>query len=195
MQLTVEQLARGTKGTIANAFKYHQHLNDGMRRFGISTPRQVAAFLATLGIESAHLTTTEESLFYRDPARLAKIYKRAFGGDPAKALPYIKNSRKLSELLYQGYHGRGLIQLTWLKNYEAASAALGYDYVRTPEIVCQPLHAALTACWFWHKTGCNEAAEADDMEEVTRLVNGPAKMHLAERTTLYAMNTELLGVA
>ncbi len=195
MTLTVDEIAKGTGGTIINAFKFHQHLNDGMRNFGIATARQKAAFLATLGIESAHLTATEESLYYRDAARLAKIYKRAFGGDAAKALPYVKNSRKLSELLYNGYHGRGLIQLTWLKNYEAASAALGYDYVREPALVCQPRHAALTACWFWHNAKCNAPAEADDMEEVTLRVNGPALMHLPERQALFASNTEWLVAA
>lgn len=193
MTLTVEQLARGTNGSVANAFKFIQPLNDGMRRFNIATPRQIAAFLATLGIESAHLTAVEESLYYRDAGRLASIYKRAFFNDPAKAAPYVKNSHKLSELLYGGFHGRGLIQLTWLKNYEAAGAALGYDYVRTPEIVCEPFHAALTACRYWHNAGCNGPAEADDMEEVTERVNGPRKMHLAERTALYAANTEWLA--
>lgn len=195
MSLTVEQLAKGTGSTIISAFKFHQHLNDGMRRFEIKTPRQIAAFLATVGIESAHLTATEESLYYRDAARLADIYKRAFGGVPAKAEPYIKNSRKLSELLYEGYHGRGLIQLTWERNYAAATVALGYDYLHDPALVCQPRHAALTACWYWHNSGCNAPAEAGDMREVTELVNGPKLMHLKERTALYASNAEWLVAA
>lgn len=184
MTFTIEQLAAATSSPYGNAKVYHQHLLDGMTRFNIDSLHRQAAFLATVSVESAHLSAVEEGLYYRDAARLARIYPRAFK-DAKAAEPYTHNPKGLSELLYKGYSGRGLIQLTWRRNYERASEALGYDYVGNPSLVAEPKHAALTAAWYWHDAKCNDPADRGDMTEVTRRVNGPALMHLAERKAQY----------
>lgn len=181
---SVEQLASATSAPYGNAKTYHQPLLDGMTRFNIDSLQRQAAFLATVAVESAHLSAVEEGLYYKDPARLARIYPRAFK-NAAAAVPYARNPQGLSELLYKGYSGKGLIQLTWRRNYERASEALGFDYVGNPALVATPKHAALTAAWFWHDAKCNDPADKGDMTEVTRRVNGPALMHLAERKAQY----------
>lgn len=178
--MTVEQLAKATGATQANAQRFLKPLLAAMERFQINTPVRQAAFLATVSVESARLTTTEEGLYYRDAHRLARIYPRAFK-TPAEASKYVANPKGLGQLLYQGYWGRGLIQLTWKDNYKKAGDALGFDYVKNPDLVAQPAHAALTAAWYWQTNGCNEAADKEDMRAVTRLVNGPALMHLDDR--------------
>lgn len=178
--MNVEQLAAATGATIANAQRFLKPLLAAMERFQINTPVRRAAFLATVSVESARLTTTEEGLYYRDAHRLARIYPRAFK-TPAEASKYVANPKELGQLLYQGYWGRGLIQLTWKDNYKKAGDALGFDYVKNPDLVAQPVHAALTAAWYWQTNGCNEAADKEDMRAVTRLVNGPALMHLDDR--------------
>jgi len=127
------------------------------------------------------LTATEEGLYYSSAERLAGIFKRAFNGDVSAALPFTKNPKALSQKLYQGFHGRGLIQLTWEKNYRLCGDALGVDFVAHPELLSSPQYAALSAAWFWKTNGCNEAADKSDMDLVTKIVNGPAKLHLAER--------------
>lgn len=180
--MTPDQLARATEATPNNALKYHQPLIAAMERFSIVTPRQRAAFIGgTVAIESLHLAKVEEDLYYKDAARLANIYKRHFGGNAAKAEPYTRNSAALGKLLYQGFWGRGLIQLTWKENYEACGKALGFDYLGKPDLLKEPWHAAMSAAWFWDSKDCNEPAEAGNMVEVTRKVNGPALMHLKER--------------
>ena len=184
MTFTIEQLAAATSSPYGNAKVYHQHLLDGMARFNIDSLQRQAAFLATVSVESAHLSAVEEGLYYRDAARLARIYPRAFK-DAKAAEPYTHNPQGLSELLYKNYHGRGLLGLTWRRNYERASEALGYDYVGNPALVAEPKHAALTAAWYWHDAKCNDPADRGDMTEVTRRVNGPALMHLAERKAQY----------
>lgn len=182
--MTVEQLAKATGASLANAQRFHKPLLAAMEQFKINTPVRIAAFLATVSVESARLTVTEEDLYYRDAARLARIYPRAFK-TPVDASAYVANPKKLGQLLYQGYWGRGLIQLTWKTNYQKAATALGHEYVKTPELVASVAHAALTAAWYWQTNGCNEAADKEDMREVTRRVNGPALMHLAERTAQF----------
>lgn len=183
-KLTVDKVGRATGAAPANAARFTGPLKEAMQRFDITTPLRQAAFLATVGVESARLTATEEGLYYTDAARLARIYPRAFK-NALVAQPYTRNPKLLGDLLYRGYWGRGLIQLTWEKNYRAAGEALGFDYLQYPELVAGPPHAALTAGWYWAANGCNAAADKGDMREVTRLVNGPALMHMAERQELY----------
>lgn len=192
MRFTVEQLAAATSAPYGNAQTYHPHLEAAMCRFEIEGLLRQAAFFATLAVESVNLSKTEEDLYYKDAARLARIYPRAFK-DAAAALPYTRNSKGLGELLYKGYWGRGLSQLTWRRNYERAGEALGYDYVGNPALVATPKHAALTAAWYWHDAKCNESADKGDMTEVTGRVNGPALMHLAERKAQYDIALKALA--
>ena len=189
---SVEQLASATSAPYGNAKTYHQPLLDAMGRFDICSLQRQAAFLATVSVESARLSSPEESLYYKDPDRLARIYPRAFK-NAAAAVPYARNPQGLSELLYKNYHGRGLLGLTWRRNYERASEALGFDYVGNPALVATPKHAALTAAWFWHDAKCNDPADKGDMTEVTRRVNGPALMHLAERKAQYEIALKALA--
>jgi putative chitinase len=181
--MTLEQLMQATGASRFMCERYLEPLNAAMERFNISTPEQKAAFIATITIETGRLKWMEESLFYRNANRLANIFKRVFNGDPKAAEPYIENPLALSEKLYNGYHGRGMIQLTWEKNYKACSDALGVDFVAEPKLLRTPEYAALSAAWFWHENGCNDVA--DDMTKVTRIVNGPALMHLKERQQQY----------
>ena len=192
MTFTVEQLAAATSAPYGNAQTYHQPLLDAMGRFDICSLQRQAAFLATVSVESARLSSPEESLYYKDPDRLARIYPRAFK-NAAAAAPYARNPQGLSELLYKNYHGRGLLGLTWRRNYERASEALGFDYVGNPTLVATPKHAALTAAWYWHDAKCNDPADKGDMTEVTRRVNGPALMHLAERKAQYEIALKALA--
>ena len=190
--LTVEEIARACRSTLEDANRFCGPLNEAMRRFDISTPRRQAAFLATVAIESAYLRTTRENLNYTKPERLVALFPRAFK-TVAQAEPYTRNPAALGDKLYNGYFGRGLIQLTFEANYIAAGDALGYDYVRYPAMVEQPAHAALTAAWFWDDRGCNELADMGDMSEITRRVNGPKRLHLDERTALTRSTLEWLA--
>lgn len=178
--MTSDKLAAATGATNADAARFVGPLSEAMLRFKILHPNDKACFLATLAVESRSLSTTTEDLYYKDAQRLANIYKRVFHGDAAKAAPYTRSSAKLGQLLYQGYWGRGLIQLTWLANYQKYGDILGFDYVGHPTLVAEPWHAAHTAAAFWHENDCHTPALTLDMTEVTRKIN-PALMHLPER--------------
>ena len=192
MTFTVEQLAAATSAPYGNAKVHHPHLEAAMGRFNIDSLQRQAAFLATVSVESQQLSKMEEGLYYKDAARLARIYPRAFKS-AADAEPYARNPKGLGDLLYKGYWGRGHLGLTWRRNYERAGEALGCDYVGNPAMVAEPKHAALTAAWYWHDAKCNDPADKGDMTEVTRRVNGPALMHLAERKHQYEIALKALA--
>jgi putative chitinase len=183
--MNAEQLQAATGSTIQNAEKYLDALVFAMAKFEINTLKRKAAFLATVSVESAKLRAAEEGLYYSDPARLAMIFKTAFGGSTEAARPFSKNPAALSQKLYQGFHGRGLIQLTWERNYKACGDALDVDFVAKPDLLLTPKFAALSAGWYWGTNNCNAAADRGDMTQVTRIVNGSALMHLAERNEQY----------
>lgn len=185
-------IADCTGASMANAIRFAEPLTEAMDRFQINSDRRQAAFLATVAIESQNLSKVEEGLYYKDPERLAKIYPRAFK-NASEAAPFARNPASLGKLLYGGFWGRGLIQMTWEKNYRAAGLALGFDYISQPDLVLQPEHAALTAGWFWDSNKCNVPADREDMTGVTRIVNGPALMHLAERIEQFHKNLKVLA--
>lgn len=77
------------------------------------------------------------------------------------------------------FKGRGIIQNTGrgsakkpLSGYNLVSAALGVDFVSKPELLEKFPYAALAAAVFWTSKRLNAAADRDDVNEVTRLVNG-----------------------
>lgn len=183
------KLAACTGATAANAARFAPHLADGMTRFGIASPRAISVFLGQVGIESegkaGPLASVEEDLYYTTADRLRAVYPSLFVKGGYRAEQYLRNPSALSQLRYQGFHGRGLIQLTWRDAYVAAGKALGYDYVERPPLVCEPFHAALTACWFFAEyKACLPAAEVGDVYTVTGRINGAARLKLAERRAL-----------
>ncbi len=182
MSISLEQWAEATGSNADNALRYYDAAVAAMERYEIVTAEQIAAFCATISIESARLTTMEESLYYKHPERLLRIFPRAFSSIE-EAQPFCRNPAALSQKLYNGYHGRGAIQLTWERNYLIHSRRTGNDYLRYPEKLLEPEHALLSAASFWDLNLINDVAY--DMGEVTLRVNGPARLHLAERIAQY----------
>ncbi len=67
---------------------------------------------------------------------------------------------------------RGLIQITGRANYQALGKYLGVDLIAKPELLEQPLYAALSAGWFWKIKKLNTLADIMNFEKITRLING-----------------------
>ena len=187
-------IACGVQPTQARTFA--QPLADACQRFGITTREQQAAFIAQAMHESINFTHMEESLYYRDPARIVAVWPKRFA-NAAVAAPLARNPQALANRVYGlrmgntapddgwRYRGRGVFQLTGKANYRAASDALGQDFVASPDLVAQPVAAALTAGWYWDKSGCSEALAAGGIDSVTRAING-GMTGAAERRKNYA---------
>jgi putative chitinase len=162
-----------------------QVLNDAAAA-GITSPKELANFMAQVTHESNGLNRLEESFRYtRDisqipvqsawregPQVLDAARKEALQGKP----------EHLAELMYGGrngndepgdgwkYHGRGYIQLTGKDNYRAAGEALDLDLVKNPELAADPKNAAKIATWYWENRVPENARE--DVKAATKAING-----------------------
>lgn len=172
--------------------KWVDPLNDTFAKFGISTPRQQAAFIGQCGHECGNFRILEENLNYR-AATLMKLWPKRFptlefanqyAGNPKKIANMVYSNRmgNRDEASGDGYRfrGRGCIQLTGHSNYFHAGKALGVDFVMEPDLVASPKYAALTAGFFWSTHDCNRLAEAGDWVGLTKKVNG-GTIGLADR--------------
>ena len=191
MKITSEQLTLlGAKKESA-FLKYGQSLQDAMNFFQINTPERVCHFLAQVFHESGALNIVNENLNY-SPERLVAVYPKRFP-TVEQALPYARNPQALSQKLYNGYHGRGLIQLTHKENYEACGKDLGIDLVANPKLLEEPKWACMSAGWFWNKHRLNQLADIGGegrVSTITKIINGGYN-GLADRVNYYRKAKEI----
>ncbi len=167
-------------------------LNETFERFGITSKNQQAAFIGQCGHECGNFKILEENLNYRAET-LTKLWPKRFPSLEF-AKQYEKNPKKIANSVYSNrmgnrdessgdgyrFRGRGCIQLTGHANYFHAGKALGFDFVKEPDLVATPRFAALTAGWFWSTHDCNRLAELGDWTALTKKING-GTIGLADR--------------
>lgn len=90
------------------------------------------------------------------------------------------------------YKGRGPLQLTGRANYRQFGRTIGIDLERHPEIAAYPSMGLWVACQYWADRKINALADADDVEAVTRKVNGGLN-GLADRKAYLAKAKELFA--
>ena len=160
----------------------------------ITTAKRLAAFLGQCYIESNNLQVLSENLNYSTAARIASVWPSRFK-EVSEAEPFVRSPQKLANRVYAGrngngdeasgdgwnFRGSGYIQLTGRANFAAAARALGRPYVENPDLVRQPEDAMRTACWFWSRNNLNTLADQWKLDDITRAVNGPARLHARER--------------
>ena len=177
--LNSDQLTRLHIGT-----QWVEPLNETFEKFGISTPKQQAAFIGQCSHECGNFTKLEEGLSYAAD-RLMKIWPRRFPNMEI-AQRYARNPKALANNVYanrmgnrdeasgDGYRfrGRGCIQTTGHSAYFHAGQALGVDFVMQPDLVTMPKYAALTAGFFWDTHKLNAFADSQDYVTMTKRING-----------------------
>jgi len=155
--LSAEKL-RGimVNATQQNADTYALILAPKMAAREINTPLRQAHFLAQLAHESGELRYTEELASgeaYEDRTDLGNTEP----GDGRK------------------FKGRGLIQLTGRTNYKAYGDTIGVNLLdgdNCRRLATEPELAVDVACWFWETRGLNLLADQDDVQMITRRING-----------------------
>ena len=169
-----------------------QALNPALDRYHITTRARLGSFLAQTGYESGQFNRLVESLNFKTPLRLMKVWPKRFPTE-ASAIPYVDNESKLANFVYAGrlgngdaasgdgfkFRGRGIIQITGRSNYAAVGKELNIDLIADPDRLLTQETAALAAAWFWDSRGLNALADdktddndLEDFTEITRRING-----------------------
>lgn len=181
-----------------------------MAKYGITTQKQIAAFLATCGHESVDFTTFSENLNYSAQALLATFGKYF---TPALAEQYARNPQAIGNRVYanrmgngdersgDGYmfRGGGGIQITGRKGVGAFALALQMPldqanaYLRTPE------GAVEASCWFWSANGLNRYVDnfvgLQGLVNVGRLTATEAQINgINDRKARFSRACKALGV-
>ena len=70
------------------------------------------------------------------------------------------------------YRGAGWIEVTGKYNFMIMSKELGQDFVTHPELLAQQPWCGLSAGAYWNNHSLNVLADKDDIEDITRRING-----------------------
>lgn len=142
-----------------HAQRHLDGLNEAMQTYEITSPLRRAHFLSQVAHESGGLKWDEE---------LASGEAYEGRADLGNTEP--GDGRR--------FKGRGLIQLTGRSNYRQYTkhrhdlGDTSIDFEQTPEIVSEPPYAADVAGWYWDSRSINAKADDDDIEAVTKKING-----------------------
>lgn len=82
------------------------------------------------------------------------------------------------------FMGRGYLQITGRANYATYGTDLGLKLTDNPQLAEDPINALNVACLYWKKRDIDTPAGNNDIETVTRKINGGIN-GLAERRALF----------
>lgn len=166
----------------------------------LTTPLRVAHFMGQIAHESGGLTHFVENLDY-SAGRIRTVWPRlAKRSEELAHRPEALANAAYAFVLGNGseesgdgfrFAGRGIIQITGRGNYSHFGAAAGIDLISDPDKAAEPETAARVALAFWRSRHCNDKADADDVEGVTRLINGASLQGLSDRIALTARAKEI----
>lgn len=130
-----------------------KYLNIHMPKYEVNTYLRVCHFLAQAAHEAASFRTLEEyatGAAYEGRRDLGNTVR----GDGVR------------------YKGRGIFQLTGRANYRTIGAKIGMDLENNPELAESPEVSVLTALEYWRSRGLNVFADQDNVNIITRRING-----------------------
>lgn len=147
----LKQIAPNSKdGIIDPLVKY---LNDHTLKYEVNTYLRVCHFLSQAAHEADSFRTLQEyasGAAYEGRKDLGNINK----GDGVR------------------YKGRGIFQLTGRENYRVIGAKIGTNLENNPKLAESPEISVLTALEYWQSRDLNALADKDDVEAITRRING-----------------------
>lgn len=164
-----------------------RQLGDRGRDLGIGAAAHFPRYQVSRGLRLVHFLgqTAHETMRYQ--------YLREIWGPTAAQRRY-EGRRDLGNVEFgdgRRYLGRSLIHLTGRANYRACGKRLGIPLEQNPELAERPDVAVLIACDYWASRSINDLADRDDLEAVTRAVNGGTN-GLADRRELTARAKAIL---
>ena len=202
MTLTIDQLSSALPNlSSANSTKYLDSINKTLDAYSISSPNEIAMFLAQIGHESGDFTEVVENLNYSAQALLS-VFPSHFSSDIVN--DYARQPEKIANRVYANrmgngdessgdgwtYRGRGAIQITGCDNY----TALGNDLNQsdTPSYLESVEGIVMSAGWFWNKHNLNSFTANGDVTGCTKIING-GTIGLQDRISRYNTALAALG--
>ena len=205
--ITLDQLLQINGGLNKAECQYYlDALNKILPSYQIVSRLRIAHFLAQVIHESGNLKAKVENLNYGG-AGLRATFGKYFTTD-AMANQYERQPEKIANLVYANrmgngdtasgdgwkYRGRGLIQLTGRDNYRNLARDTKIDCEVKPDLIIDNAeNSIIAACWFWDKNKLNMLADADDVNQITRKINGGTN-GLAHRTEVLNKAKSVLKV-
>jgi putative chitinase len=142
----------------------------------LANPRRLCHFLAQAAHESGGFRTLEE---YGGETYWKRYEGRADLG----------NSQPGDGIRY---HGRGIFQLTGRANYRQMGRKISVALEDEPHLAADGDVSLLTACEYWQSRKLQQFADSNDIDEVTRRING-GRLGLAERKTFFRRAWSIWG--
>jgi len=183
IRLTPEQLQQLAPSALERCRDAFAQADDVLSKYAINeNALRLAHFMAQVLHESGGLCIVEESLSYT-AKRMMVIWPKRFPTLEA-AQPYAKNTQKLANKVYGGrmgntdpddgwrYSGRGLLQITGRESYARYGGRLGCNLVGEPVLASDPQWSLSIAAEEWTDKGCNPFADKDDINTITKRING-----------------------
>lgn len=161
----------------------HNKYKTLLKNHGINTPLRIAHFMAQLEHESG-LKAVSENLRY-SAKRLSEVFPKYFPTTTV-ANAYANKPEMIANRVYANrmgngdeasgdgwkYRGRGFIQLTGKDNYRLLSKDMRVDYLSKPDLLLNEADAMIAAVWFWRRINGNKLADTDNVEKITKAING-----------------------
>ena len=170
--ITTELLQSVAPHTSIETLQQLSHtLNPLLEKYEITSPKQIAAFLA----QAAH----ETQGFTRFVENGGKVYFDRY--EPGQPQGKVLGNTTSGDGLR--FRGRGIFQLTGRWNYTHYGKLLKKTYPQL-DLVSQPDKAAdldvgcHIACLYWKNKGLNQLAAQGNFEEITRRIKNPGLSHL-----------------
>ena len=152
-------------------------------KYEINTPLRLSHFLSQCAAESGEFNIVRENLNY-SVIGLLNTFNKYFKTS-IDAAEYARQPERIANRVYANrmgngneqsgdgwkFRGRGYIQLTGHDNYISFDKEVVDNLIINPDFVATkyPLESA---GWFWSQKGLNKIADTDNIESVTKLING-----------------------
>ncbi|WP_283194981.1 glycoside hydrolase family 19 protein [Rhizobium sp. AN80A] len=151
-------------------------LNFWEERMPDADPRWLAYILATAFHETAYTMQPVRETLATTDARAVEILEKAFAGGK---LSWVKTPYWRPDADGKSWLGRGLVQLTHKRNYEAMSPLVGIDLVANPDRAMEMgpavsilIEGMVRGSFSRHKLADHLNATSDDWINARRIVNG-----------------------
>ena len=164
---------------------------------GLDNPLCMAHALAQQSVETAGFSKLVESLNYSvqglratfSKARISDADCQRLGRKPGAPPLSPQAQAEIANIVYGGawgeknlgnnqpgdgwkYRGRGAKQTTGRSNYNNVKQVTGIDVIANPDLLADPDIGMQAACIFWQKKDCSKWADKDDIDGLTRTING-----------------------